>query len=44
MRQTMGLSRALAATYRRQRLLEALLDDETDGQDEEPSSPDLSDR
>lgn len=37
MQQTMGLTRGLMATYRRQRLLDALLD-------EEPSSADLTDR
>ncbi len=44
MRQTMGLTRGLVATYRRQRLLEALLDEETDDPDEEASSADPTER
>lgn len=44
MQQTMGLTRGLMATYRRQRLLEALLDGELDDPDEEGSSADLTDR
>lgn len=44
MRQTMGLTRGLVATYRRQRLLEALLDEQCEDPGEEASASDLTDR